>query len=96
MPTTFLDLILVLFCPLVLSAAAWVIAVKALAWTDEISEVVQALTQPNGDENEVKRGADSSLPLQVAREQARRRKLVPGSQNIKAERARYETNTSVR
>ena len=48
MATTFLDLLVVLLWPLALSAAAWVIAINALADTDEISEVVEALTRPNG------------------------------------------------
>ncbi len=46
MTATFLDLVVVLVWPLVLSAAAWVIAVKALSEKDEISDVVAALTQP--------------------------------------------------
>ena len=60
MATTFLDLIVVVLWPLVLSAAAWVIAINALAETDEISEVVQALIRPNGVEENAKRG-DVSL-----------------------------------
>ena len=45
MATTSLELIGMLLCPLILSGAAWLIAVKALTWTDEISEVVRSLTQ---------------------------------------------------
>ena len=56
MATTFLDLLVVLLWPLALSAAAWVIAINALADTDEISEVVEALTQPNGADENAKRG----------------------------------------
>jgi hypothetical protein len=56
MATTFLDLIVVLLWPLALSAAAWVIAINALAETDEISKVVEALTRPNGAEENAKRG----------------------------------------
>ncbi len=55
MATTFLDLLVVLLWPLALSAAAWVIAINALADTDEISEVVEALTQPNGADENAKR-----------------------------------------
>jgi hypothetical protein len=47
MATTFLDLVSVLIWPLVLSAAAWVIATNALAERDEISKVVHALTGPD-------------------------------------------------
>lgn len=46
MATTFLDLIVVLMWPLAFSAAAWAIAIRALAETDEISKVVEALTRP--------------------------------------------------
>ena len=56
MAASFLDLIVVLLWPLVLSAAAWVIAIKALGATDEISEVVQALTRPNGVEENAEGG----------------------------------------
>ena len=56
MATTFLDLIVVLLWPLALSAAAWVIVINALAETDEISKVVEALTRPNGAEENAKRG----------------------------------------
>ena len=48
MATTFLDLIVMLFWPLVSSAAVWAIAIYALAEKDEISKVVEALTRPNG------------------------------------------------
>jgi hypothetical protein len=47
MATTFLDLIVMLFWPLVSSAAVWAIAIYALAEKDEISKVVEALTGPN-------------------------------------------------
>lgn len=56
MASTLLDLIGTLFWPLVLSAAAWVIVINALSGTDEISEVVETLTQPNGVEKNAKRG----------------------------------------
>jgi hypothetical protein len=55
MATTFLDLIVVLLWPLVLSAATWVIAINALAEQDQISKVVEALTRPNGVEESAKR-----------------------------------------
>ncbi len=48
MAATFLDLVVVLLWPLALSAAAWVIAVKALSEKDAISQVVETLIQPNG------------------------------------------------
>ena len=48
MATTFLDLMVMLFWPLVSSAAVWAIAIYALAEKDEISKVVEALTRPNG------------------------------------------------
>jgi hypothetical protein len=48
MAITFLDLIVVLLWPLVLSSAAWAIAIYALSEKDEISKVVEALTRPNG------------------------------------------------
>ena len=50
MATKLLDLFVVLLWPLVLSAAAWRIVINALAETDEISKVVDALTRPNGVE----------------------------------------------
>jgi hypothetical protein len=62
MAMTFLDLVVVLICPLIVSGAAWLIAVKAPAWTDEISEVVRALTQANGDKKKTSRGANFSPP----------------------------------
>jgi hypothetical protein len=62
MAMTFLDLVVVLICPLIVSGAAWLIAVKAPAWRDEISEVVRALTQANGDEKKTRRGVNFSPP----------------------------------
>ncbi|MBL8884766.1 MAG: hypothetical protein JNL45_17125 [Hyphomicrobium sp.] len=59
MVSTFLDLIGTLLWPLVLSVAAWVIVIKALAGTDEISEVVQTLTRPDGVEKNAKHGGAS-------------------------------------
>ena len=56
MVATFLDLIVEPLWPLVLAAAAWAIAIKALAETDEISKVVETLTRPNGVEENAKRG----------------------------------------
>ena len=47
MTAVFVDLIVMLVWPIVLSTAAWMIAIHALAERDEISEVVKALTQPN-------------------------------------------------
>jgi hypothetical protein len=48
MPITFLDLMVALFWPLVLSAAIWAIAIHALAERDQISKVVDTLTRPSG------------------------------------------------
>jgi len=56
MMSTFLDLIGALFWPLVLSAAAWVIVINALSGTDESSEVVETLAQPDGFRERSKRG----------------------------------------
>ncbi len=56
MAAPLLDLIVVLLWPLVFSAAAWVVAIKALAETDEISDVVEALTRPHNVEDNVKLG----------------------------------------
>ena len=64
MATTFLDLIVVLLWPLVLSAAAWAIAIYALAETDEISKVVEALTRRN--EENAKRGEFSLRPSNLS------------------------------
>ena len=60
MATTFLDLFGVFLWPLALSAAAWIIAISALAERDAISQVVDVLTQPpparpNGVEKTAKR-----------------------------------------
>jgi hypothetical protein len=56
MATMFFDLIIVLLWPLVLSAAAWLISINALADADEISEVVEALTQANSADGNANRG----------------------------------------
>jgi hypothetical protein len=48
MPLTFLDLMVALLWPLVLSAATWAIAIHALAERDQISKVVETLTRPSG------------------------------------------------
>lgn len=48
MAATFVDAIVMLWWPLVLSAAAWFIASKALAEKDTISQVVANLTEANG------------------------------------------------
>jgi len=60
MATTLLGLIVVLSWPLALSAAAWVIAINALAHKDRLSEVVEALTRPSDVEENATRG-DVSL-----------------------------------
>jgi hypothetical protein len=68
MAITFLDLIGALFWPLILSAAVWAIAIYALAEKDQISKVVEALTETNGiNENAGRKSAfspkhDVSLP----------------------------------
>jgi hypothetical protein len=67
MATTFLDLIVVLLCPRVLSAAAWIIFIKELAGTDEISEVVKSLTRTNGVEEDTKRGTGVSQKIKGER-----------------------------
>jgi hypothetical protein len=59
MATTILNLIAVLVWPLALTAAAWIIAVEALAETDEISKVVEALIPTNSIEQEPKHDAVS-------------------------------------
>ena len=56
MVTTLLDLIVLPLWALILSAAAWAIAIKALAETDDISKVVETLTRSNGVEENAKRG----------------------------------------
>jgi hypothetical protein len=60
MTATFVSLMVVVLWPLVLSATAGVLAMKALAETDELSDVVAALTQPKRDEENALR-SDSSL-----------------------------------
>jgi len=47
MLASILDLAAVLTWPLLLSAAAWAIAICALAEPDEISKTVKALTRPS-------------------------------------------------
>jgi hypothetical protein len=60
----------VLFWPLALSAAVWIIAIKALVWKDEISQVVQALTRPDG----------AKPPQQVRPDPTQRWRSAPDSQ----------------
>lgn len=60
MATTFLDIIFILFWPVVLSAAAWAIAIDALAETQKNPDVVDALTRPIGAQVHAKR-ADTTL-----------------------------------
>ena len=67
MATTSLDLIVVLLCPLALSAAAWIIFSEAMAGTDDISEVVKALTRTNGVEEDTKRGTGVSQKIKGER-----------------------------
>ncbi len=59
MATTLLDSIVVLLCPLGLSAV-WIFLSKASAGTDEISEVVKALTRTHSVEKDAEHGADFS------------------------------------
>ena len=47
MPITFLDLMVALLWPLILSAATWAIAIHALAERDQISKVVETLIRPS-------------------------------------------------
>ena len=58
MAKTFFELLALCIGPLILAVSAWIIAIKAMTWTDEISEVVRALTRPDGDEEKTKVGAD--------------------------------------
>jgi hypothetical protein len=95
MVASLLDLIVVLLCPIGLSVAAWVVAVRALAWTDEISDVVQALTGLDGDENKTNARADFS-PTRQVRRSARRSKPVSRPQHINAERPSDEKRTVAR
>lgn len=60
MATTFLDIIFILFWPVVLSAAAWAIAIDALAETQKNPDVVDALTRPIGVQDNAKR-AEATL-----------------------------------
>lgn len=72
MAITIFDLVMALLGPLALAAAAWLIAIKALAGPDQISKVVQALTRPNGQQDHAKHVAGFSPPRQIAHRQARR------------------------
>lgn len=102
MSTTLLELIVVLW-PLVLTAAAWAVATNALAETDEISKVVEALTRPKGVEDKAKPG---DVPLRRRDfDRKRRRRLVSVSfqlraayspQQIMGERSSDEPNTFAR
>ncbi len=66
MASTFLDLIYVLFWPLLLSAGAWAIAFDALGEPDKNSDVVESLFRPRGAKDSTLRakaisaGSDSS------------------------------------
>lgn len=60
MATTFLDLVVVFLLPLVLAAAAWIVFGKAMAGTDDISEVVRALTRTHDGEEGAKHGTGFS------------------------------------
>ncbi|CCB66304.1 MULTISPECIES: hypothetical protein [unclassified Hyphomicrobium] len=57
MADVFSDLLILLLGPLISLAVAWIIAIKALAARDEISQVVAALTQPSGAGAHAKRGS---------------------------------------
>ena len=70
--TTFFDLIVMLFWPVVSAAAAWAIAIYALSQKDEISEVVEALTGSNGVHEKRKAGSNFSTPQQLERNFKRR------------------------
>jgi hypothetical protein len=104
MATTLLDVIVVALWPLVFSAAVWAIAFNALAETDEITRVVQALTQPNAVTKKTK-PQDVSLRRGNIVHKRRRRRLVSVSiqmraayspQHNKSERPRDEKNTFAR
>jgi hypothetical protein len=102
--TTFFDLIVMLFWPLVSAAAAWAIAIYALAQKDEISEVVEALTGPNGVHEKRKAGNGFSTPQQFERNFKRRsdrfqvhfRRMRHTAQHIKGERPSDEKNVFAR
>ena len=102
--TTFLDLIVMLFWPLVSAAAAWAIAIYALAQKDEISEVVEALTGPNGVDEKRKAWSNFSTPQQFERNCKRRsdwfqvhfRRMRHTAQHIKGERPSDEKNAFAR
>jgi len=47
MAKTVFELVALSLCPLILAISVWIIAIKALTWTDDISEAVRALTRPD-------------------------------------------------
>ncbi|MBS0252742.1 MAG: hypothetical protein JSR78_16935 [Proteobacteria bacterium] len=55
MVNAFSDLVILLLAPLISLAVAWVIAIKALAARDQISQVVAALTQTGSADAHCKR-----------------------------------------
>jgi hypothetical protein len=102
--TTFLDLIVMLFWPLVSAAAAWAIAIYALAQKDEISEVVEALTGPNSVDEKRKASSNFSTPQQLERNCKRRSdwfqihfgRMRHAAQNIKGRRTSDEKTAFAR
>lgn len=70
MASSLLDLVLMLVWPLLMSAAAWVIAIRALGEADEISAVVQALTRSKAERQ------DAPAPAGLPRANLAQAKLV--------------------
>jgi hypothetical protein len=58
MEKTIFELAALGLCPLILVVSVWITAIKALTWTDEISEVVRALTRSDEKAERTTVGAD--------------------------------------
>ncbi len=88
---TFVDLIVMLLWPVVLTAAAWVIAIKALAERDEISDVVGTLTRQSSVARQSSLTRHSSVESN-----ARRADVSPRRGNLSAIASGDDRRTSER
>ena len=87
MAKTMFELVALSLCPLILAVSVWIIAIKALTWTDEISEVVRALTRPDEKAERTAVGADVLSSQNGRSDYARHEERIPGVKIISCRKA---------
>jgi len=87
MAKTAFELVALSLCPLILAVSVWIMAIKALTWTDEISEAVRALTRPDENAERTIVGADAVSSHNGRSDWARHEEPISGAKIISCRKA---------